>query len=66
MNTTRGILIGLLVGILIFTSLSTNNRFNTWRDKCIMDGGLTVVTDIKAFTRQWECLKDGKIINHIQ
>lgn len=56
----------LIVFGLSFWQYSANSEFRLWRYECSRDGGITVMTNEGFITRHWECLKDGKIINHVE
>lgn len=58
------ILLGFF-GIVFYLQGKNNAEFSAWATKCLVDGGVTTITG-KGFTyRNWECIKDGKIINHV-
>jgi hypothetical protein len=58
------IILGLFIQNLMFHA-DQNNRFNNWSAQCLEDGGVVSKTAISFTSEQYECIKDGKIINHI-
>lgn len=65
MKTIISVLAIIGLSLWIFhLAISINDPFRSWQKKCSTDGGMTVMTDRKIFSSHWECLKDGKIINH--
>lgn len=56
----------LVFGIYgIISSINNTNKFNEWANKCLQDGGINSLTGDHVFSQQYECIKDGKIINHV-
>jgi hypothetical protein len=41
-------------------------EFSQWATKCLQDGGVTSVDRVDYSSRHYECIKDGKIINHVR
>ena len=67
MNNFFVIILSILLIILIGVTLlqvNSNNKFNNWAAKCLEDGGIVSQTKHSLFTVQWECIANGKIINH--
>jgi hypothetical protein len=54
-----------LIGISAYTQYKQIKKYNNWSGKCFDDGGVVVNTRKGFVSDQFECLKDGKIINHI-
>lgn len=69
-------MIGKIVWVLIAVALgyyliwsfhasdSQDHRFNNWTSRCHNDGGLVQQTWKSFWTTNYECFKDGKIIDH--
>lgn len=67
-----GIGIGLMVlGIVLIVQSTINtNRFNDWAKQCRTDGGITSLDGVQdhfifGVSVHYECIKDGKVINHV-
>lgn len=65
------IIYGIVVSLLLMGGLWSlqsylNKDFVAWEVKCANDGGMTVITKEKTLSDHYECLKDGKIINHVE
>lgn len=61
---TAALVLGWIVGN---TDLSREeqSRFNTWASRCYTDGGMVALTAVHGNNHQYECFKNGKIINHV-
>ena len=59
----------ILVGLYIYLyiqEVNNHTEFNSWFKKCFEDGGLTTLMELGSYSNQYECIKDGEIINHIK
>ena len=66
------IIIPIIMAILIaFAIISIheqkefNTKYNSWTAQCIEDGGVVMTTSMTLHSVNFECIKDGRIINHI-
>jgi hypothetical protein len=57
-------LISLMVWGLFLFPMHQNAAFNKWYARCHADGGLIQPTREGFTSSEYECFKDGKIIDH--
>ncbi len=63
--------IGIIILAVIFMGIGTymqskeNRTFNGWINLCSQDGGMVTLTGMGINSQSYECMKDGKIIDHI-
>lgn len=57
-----------LVGFAIFSfgqGTENNRQFNNWAALCREEGGSVDFWGTNSRGQQYECIKDGKVINHM-
>ena len=50
----------------IYKQVENNHRYSQWATKCLNDGGINSETSQGFASTHHECIKDGKIINHVE
>lgn len=63
--TVAFVFIILFILWLVYYSIDQQTKFNNWTAQCIKDGGLPVLTQTYFPSEQYECFKEGRIINHV-
>lgn len=49
-----------------YKQVQSNNRYSSWATKCLVDGGVNSEISVEFGSSHHECIKDGKIINHVE
>jgi hypothetical protein len=59
-----GVIYLIIWGLFLFP-MHQNAAFNQWYARCHADGGLIQPTREGFMSSEYECFKDGKIIDHV-
>lgn len=51
--------------LLGYAATNEDNRFNAWTQQCHKDGGAVQTESQSFWSTDYECYKDGKIIDHV-
>lgn len=57
----------IFIGAFAWTfhaAMDQNSTFNVWTARCNQDAGIVERTRLGMVSEQYECFKDGKIIDH--